>query len=293
MTRLAWDQIGERQYETGVNHGVLYIPNGSGAYPNGYAWNGLTTVTESPSGAEANPQYADNIKYLNLYSAEEFGGTIEAFTYPEEFAECDGTAVLFGGLAIGQQSRKAFGLAYRTLIGNDVDGSDHGYKITLVYGGTASPSEKARATVNESPEALAFSWDFTTTKVEVGTINGVDYKPTATIVLNSTTLDADAMSDLIDILYGTEGQDPRLPLPAEVIALFSGTVTVVTPTAPTYNNTTHTITIPTVTGVQYLIDGIVVTGSVVITEDTVVTALPTSGHTLPENFDNDWGFDYS
>jgi hypothetical protein len=166
MARLVWDTVGERFYETGVDRGVLYLPT-AGAYDTGVAWNGLTTVTESPSGAEATPQYADNIKYLNLVSAEEFGGTIEAFTYPDEFAQCDGSAEPVPGLRVGQQSRKTFGLSYRTKVGNDTDGSDHGYKLHLVYGCLAAPSEKAYATVNDSPEAIALSWEFTTTAVDV------------------------------------------------------------------------------------------------------------------------------
>lgn len=218
---LTWDQVGERLYETGVDKGVLYIPDNAGVYAAGYAWNGLTTVTESPSGAGANPQYADNIKYLNLLSAEEFGGTIEAFTYPDEFAQCDGTAVPEAGVYLGQQGRHAFGLSYRTLVGSDVDGTDHGYKLHLVYGATASPSQKAFGTVNDSPSALAFSWDFTCLKVSVGRVNGVDYKPVASLVIDSTKVDAGALGDLEDALYGTATTAPSLPLPADVIAMFA------------------------------------------------------------------------
>lgn len=286
--KLAWDQVGERLYETGVDHGVLYIPDGSGNYNMGVAWNGLTTVTESPSGAESNPQYADNIKYLNLVSAEQFGATIEAFTYPTEFEQFDGVASPTPGISIGQQTRKPFGMSYRTLIGNDTQGTDKGYKLHLVYGATAAPSERAYGTVNDSPEAMSLSWELTTTPVEVA-----GYKPTSTLTINSTEVDADALATLEDRLYGTAGTDPSLPLPTEVIAMFAGTVTEVTPTVPTYDNATHTITIPTVTGVEYRIDGEIVTGSVVITEDTLVIANPTAGYTFPAVSDPDWLFDYT
>lgn len=216
--KLEWDKTGERRYETGVDHGVLYLRNASGVYDSGYAWNGLTTVTESPSGAESSAQYADNIKYLNLVSAEEFGATIEAFTYPDEFALCDGTASPSDGVIIGQQSRSTFGLAYRTKIGNDVAGDSLGYKIHLIYGAQAAPSEKAYATINDSPEAITFSWELSTTPVNVP-----DFKPSATLVVDSTKVEADALAALEEILYGTATLSPRLPLPAEVIALFKGT----------------------------------------------------------------------
>jgi hypothetical protein len=216
---LVWDQVGERLYETGVDHGVLYLPNTSGVYDTGFAWNGLTTVTESPSGAEASPQYADNIKYLNLISAEEFGGTIEAFTYPDEFAECDGSAVPAPGVIIGQQGRKVFGLSYRTRMGNDLEGTDHGYKLHLLYGCQAAPSEKAYATINDSPEALAFSWEITTTPVPV-----TDHKPTSLIVIDSTTVDEADLTALETILYGAAAVEPKLPTPDEVIALFTTVV---------------------------------------------------------------------
>jgi len=292
MTKLAWDQTGQRRYEAGVDHGVLYIPDGSGAYANGYAWNGLVTVTESPSGAEASPQYADNIKYLNLVSAEEFGATIEAFTYPDEFGQCDGTAQPEAGVLVGQQSRRSFGLAYRTRVGNDLEGTDYGYKLHLIYGALAAPSEKAYGTINDSPEAITFSWELTTTPTSVGTIEGTDYKPTASLTIDSTQVNAGALSDLEDILFGTAGSDPRLPPPAEVIALFAGTTVTVTPTAPTYNGTTHVITIPTVTGVVYQINGVTKTGTVTITTDTVVNAVPASGYRFPAVTDDDWFFDF-
>ena len=292
MTQLVWDQVGQRTYETGIDHGVLYRPDSNGVYNTGFAWNGLTAVTESPSGAESNPQYADNIKYLNLQSAEEVGGTIEALTYPDEFAACDGSAVLEGGISIGQQNRGLFGLSYRTIIGNDLESNSHGYKLHLVYGALAAPSERAYNTVNDSPEAITFSWEFSTTPVPVGEIDNVQYKPTSTITIDSTKVDADALADLEALLYGTVGTDPSLPQPAEVVALFAGTITTATPTAPTYNSTTKVITIPTVTGVVYKINGVTKTGTVTITEDTVVNAVPAAGYKFPTVTDDDWFFDF-
>lgn len=294
MSKLVWDRTGEKVYENGVDHGVLYLHNASGVYDEGHAWNGLTTVTESPSGAESNKQYADNQVYANLYSAEEFGGTIEAFTYPDAWAQCDGSAVLQAGVTIGQQKRRSFGLSYRSLVGNDLDESA-GYKIHLVYGAKASPSEKAFATVNDSPEPIGFSWEFSTTPVEVGTIGGTEYKPTATLVVDSTKVDAAALSSLEDALYGTVGQDPRLPTPAEVYAFFSGTLTEVTPTEPTYNSTTDIITIPSITGVNYYIGGELVAPGPYgpITQDTFVEAQPAGGYKFPETADNDWTIDFS
>lgn len=294
MAKLAWDKTGERRYENGVDRGVLYIPNTAGVYDNGYAWNGLTKVTETPSGAEANKQYADNRVYVNLRSAEEFGATLEAFTYPDEFGQCDGTAEPVAGVSVGQQNRKPFGLAYRTKVGNDLN-AEAGYKIHLVYGATAAPSEKDFTTVNDSPEAITFSWELTTDPVDVpGTdpSTGKAYKPTALLTIDSTVVSASALATLEDALYGTAGTDPHLPTPGEVIAMFSGTVTEVTPTVPTYNSTTKVITIPTVTGVEYRINDQVVTGEVTITEDTVVTANPISGYKFPTVVDDDWLFDF-
>jgi len=215
---LSWDGVGEKLYESGVDHGVLYIPSALGVYDTGFAWNGLVSVTESPSGAEPNPQFADNIKYLNLLSAEEFGGTIEAFTYPDEFGQCDGSVEPSTGLVVGQQARKSFGMCFRTKIGNDVDGADHGYKLHLVYGALVSPSEKAYQTINESPEAIAFSWEFTTTPAPV-----TGYKPTSLIVIDSTKVAALDLAALELILYGnsTGPVEPELPTPDEVIALFA------------------------------------------------------------------------
>jgi hypothetical protein len=217
MAPLTWDQVGERFYEVGVDHGVLYLPDAAGVYNTGFAWNGLTTVTESPSGAEASPQYADNIKYLNLISAEEFGGTIEAFTYPDEFGQCDGTDLPAPGVAVGQQGRKMFGMSYRTRVGNDVDGTEHGYKLHLLYGLQAAPSEKAYATINDSPEAIAFSWEVTSTPVPV-----TDRKPTSLIVVDSTVVDDADLTALEDLLYGKASVEAALPTPDAVIALFAG-----------------------------------------------------------------------
>lgn len=210
MAKLIWDKSGERFYETGVKQGVLY-PQVSGAYPQGVAWNGLTAVTESPSGAEATPMYADDIKYLNLLSVEEFGATIEAYTYPDEFAECDGSASLATGVTIGQQTRKAFGLCYRTTLGNDVAGNEYGYKIHIIYNALAAPSEKGYATVNDSPEAITFSWELTTTPVNV---EGA--KPTASVVIDSTKANKTCLAKLEEILYGSAETEPRLPLPDEI-----------------------------------------------------------------------------
>ena len=288
MAKLHWDQVGERRYETGTDRGVLYIPT-KGEYTKGYAWNGLTTVTEAPSGAEPNAQYADNIKYLNLLSAEEFGGTIEAFTYPDEFGQCDGTAMPTAGVLVGQQSRKTFGLSYRTLVGNDVHGADFGYKIHLVYGALAAPSEKAYSTVNDSPEALTFSWEFTTTPVSV---DGM--KPTAIITVDSTKVDAEALNALEGILYGTVGTDPRLPLPEEVLSLFEGSVQIATPVQPQFDAATGTVTIPTTTGIIYkrADTNAVVTDPIVLNsgESVVIVATPAKGYTLDSHVDDDWQF---
>lgn len=218
MSKLVWDQTGERFYETGVKQGVLYPQAAGGEYPSGVAWNGLTAVTESPSGAEASPLYADDTKYLNLISAEEFGATIEAYTYPEEFAQCDGSAEIAPGVMIGQQSRKAFGLSYKTTLGNDVDGNDYGYKLHIIYGAMAAPSEKGYATINDSPEAITFSWEVTTTPVSVA-----GFKPTASISIDSTKVDKTKLAALEAILYGGTDAEPKLPKPNEIVTLM-GTV---------------------------------------------------------------------
>ena len=221
MSKLVWDKTGERLYETGIKNGVLYVQSESGTYPTGVAWNGLTAITESPSGAEATALYADDIKYLNLMSNEEFGATIEAYTYPEEFAECDGSKELVNGVMIGQQARKTFGLCYRTALGNDTEGNDHGYKLHIIYGALAAPSEKAYSTINDSPAAITFSWEITTTPVNV-----TGAKPTASIVIDSTKADPTKLAALEDILYGKDGDSgsgtgPRLPLPDEIKTLMT------------------------------------------------------------------------
>lgn len=215
MSKLVWDAIGERYYETGVKKGVLYVMEGA-AYGKGVAWNGLTAVTESPSGAEATPLYADDTKYLNLMSNEDFGGTIEAYTYPDEFKACNGEAELALGVSIGQQTRKAFGFCYRTILGNDTEENEHGYKLHLVYGAKAAVSEKAYSTINESPEPITFSWEFTTTPVEVE-----GFKPTSIVTIDSTKVDAEKLAALEAMLYGTEEAEPTLPLPSEVATMMA------------------------------------------------------------------------
>lgn len=222
MSKLVWDKTGERIYETGVKNGVLYIKGPDGTYSNGVAWNGLTAVTESPSGAEPTPLYADDIKYLNLMSTEEFSATVEAYTYPDEFAECDGSASLTDGVTIGQQTRKQFGMCYKTTVGNDVSGNEYGYKLHMIYGCLAAPSEKAYATINDSPEAITFSWEVSTTPVNVN-----NNKPTSTLTIDSTKVDKSKLAALEEILYGkdpttdggSDGVDPRLPLPDEIATL--------------------------------------------------------------------------
>ena len=222
MSKIKWDETGKRYYETGVDHGVLYPIGSNGKYDKGVAWNGLISVTEAPSGAEPNNLYADNIKYLVLVGAEDFGYTIEAYTYPDEWAACDGSAEPVPGMSIGQQARKIFGLVHRTKLGNDTDGQDHGYKLHLLYGGLASPSERGYQTVYDSPESITFSWEVTTTPVDVP-----GFKPTACVIIDSTKVDREKLAALEEILYGkdpateggTDGTEPRLPLPAEVIEL--------------------------------------------------------------------------
>ena len=214
MAKLVWDATGERKYETGVRNGVLYVMGEGGTYPKGVAWNGLTAVTESPSGAEATALYADDTKYLNLISAEEFGATIEAYTYPDEFAECDGSATLVAGVTIGQQPRKTFGMSYRTVYGNDVNNEGYGYKLHLIYGAVAAPSEKAYATINDSPEAITFSWEVKTTPVNV-----TGHKPTASLTIDSTKVDKAKLTKIEEILYGKDEVEARLPLPDEIIQI--------------------------------------------------------------------------
>lgn len=290
MAILTWDQVGERYYETGVDRGVLYIPDGVGAYTTGVAWNGLVSVSESPSGAEPNPQYADNIKYLNLISAEEFAATLEAFTYPDEFAQYDGLVVPETGVTVGQQPRKTFGLSYRTLLGNDLEGNELGSKLHLVYGCQASPSEKAYNTVNDSPEAITFSWEISTTPVPV-----TGYKPTSIITVDSTKVSAGGWTALTEALWGTAGTDPRLPTPDEVLAFFSGTVTEVTPTEP--SATGNDVTIPSIAGVDYYNnntgEGPLTAGTYTITEDTIIGARPAAGYKFPAVVDTDWLYTFA
>ena len=217
MAKLVWDESGKRLYETGVEKGVLYVQGENGQYQQGVAWNGLTAVTESPSGAEPTALYADDIKYLELFSAEEFGATIEAYTYPAEFEACDGSASLGEGVTIGQQDRKAFGLCYRTIVGNDVKGNENGYKLHLIYGAKAKPSEKAYATVNDSPEAVTFSWEVSTTPVNVA-----GFKPTASVTIDSTKVTPEKLKLIEDKLYGTASEEASLPLPDEIKQIIAG-----------------------------------------------------------------------
>ena len=214
MAKLVFDAVGSRFFETGVKNGVLFVQGADGKYENGVVWNGLTAVTESPSGAEATPLYADDMKYVVLYSTEEFGATVEAYTYPEEFEQCDGSAALMDGITIGQQPRKSFGLVYKTVIGNDVQGQDLGYKIHIIYGAKAAPSEKAFATINDSPEAVTFSWELSTIPVPV-----TGHRPTATVVIDSTKVDAEKLALLEDKLFGSETEESTLPLPDEIAEL--------------------------------------------------------------------------
>lgn len=294
MTKLAWDGTGQRMYETGVDHGVLYIPDNQGVYDNGVAWNGLTAVTESPSGAEATPLYADNIKYLNLISVEEFGATIEAYTYPKEFAEFDGLATPSPGVYVGQQNRRAFGFSYRTRVGNDIEGSDYGYKLHLVYNATAAPSERANTTINDSPEATTLSWEITTTPTPVND----DLKPTSHLIIDSTQVPADDLATLEDLLYGTVGTDPQLPTPAAVLAIFAAGLTTADlgddDNQPTYNDTTHVVTLPAVTGVVWYINGEEVASgaqpALSVGETAEVEAQPAAGYVLQGN--TEWTYDY-
>lgn len=285
MTKLAWDLPGERSYENGVDQGVLYLPDAMGNYTAGVAWNGLIMVTEKPTGAAPNAKFADNLKYLNLYSLEEFGVEIDAYTYPDEFAQFDGLWVPTPGIAVAQQARKHFGLSYRTRIGDDQN-DDAGYKLHLVYGCTASPSDKAYGTINESPDGIQFKWVVSTIPVAV-----TGRKPTSLVTIDSTKVDPATLADLEQQLYGDVAVDPFLPLPDAIVAMFEGAVTTVRPVQPAYNEPTHTITIPATAGVVYYIGGIPqAAGDVVIAGDTVVTAEPAPGNVFAEGVDNDWYF---
>jgi len=294
MSVLEWDKTGERLYETGVDHGVLYQVDSAGDYVTGVAWNGLTAVTDSPSGAESNKQYADNIEYLNLLSTEMFGCTIEAFTYPNQFGQNDGTAAPSPGVLIGQQRRRTFGFSWRTRLGNDIEATDYGYKLHLAWGCLAAPSEKAYATINDSPEAITFSWEVSTTPVAVGTIAGTEYKPSAKMTIDSTQVDPVKLAALEAVLYGTVGTDAELPLPADVITMMTVALTQVMPTAPTYNSTTDEVTIPVILGVEYRNrqTGAVMAGTVPITQDTVVKAYPLTGYKFPTVSVDQWFIDF-
>jgi hypothetical protein len=293
MAALTWDAIADRLYETGVDHGVYY-PLEAGVYAPGVAWNGLETVTETPAGAEANPTYADNIKYLNLISAETFGGTIEAYTFPDEFGEADGTAEPTPGVRIGQQNRRTFGMSYRTILGNAEDGNEFGFKLHLLYGLTAAPSEKAYASVNDSPEAISFSW--AVSSIPVG-FTDPDLKPTSLITIDSTKVDSTDLTTLMDQLYGTAG-DPTLPSPDAVVAIFEAGVTVVdlgtSTNQPTYVSGTHIVTLPTVTGVQWKINGVDASPgaqpAMTTGQTSHIVATPTAGYVLTG--DTDWDYDY-
>lgn len=294
MTALTWDGVGEKIYETGVDHGVLYLPNpATGVYDEGVAWNGLVSVTESPSGAEPTATYADNIKYMTLLSAEEFAATIEAYTYPDEFAECDGTVAAEPGVLVGQQPRKAFGMVYRTLVGNDLEGNAAGYKLHLLYGCLAAPSEKAYTTINDSPEAITFSWEVSTTPQPVSGM-----QPTSLIVIDSTEVSPAALALLEAELFGDAGGDANLPSPDQVIAFFAGALTVVDMATfanqPTYNSGTHVVTLPSVTGVQWKINGVNKTAgaqpAMTVGQTSEVTAHPLAGYQL--DGDTDWTYDY-
>lgn len=281
--KLTWDDTGKRLWETGVEQGTLFVRNALGLYPTGVAWNGLTAVTESPSGAESNKLYADNRVYANIMSAEELSGTIEAYMWPTEFNSCDGTASPYPGVYVGQQSRDTFGFVYKTKIGNDVS-EDLGYKLHLWYGCKASPSEKAYNTVNESPELTTFSWEVSAEKIEVPGL-----KPAASLTIASTEVDAAKLAALEAVLFGTAGVDARLPLPAEVFTLIGTVLTDAMPVMPAYVQGTHTITIPTTTGIDYQIDGVTkVAGAVVITKDTTVIAVPKATFRIKPGWDDDF-----
>lgn len=258
--KIVWDKSGERLYETGVKQGVLYVQDALGAYPAGVAWNGLISVSESPSGAEASPLYADDTKYLNMLSAETFGATVEAYMYPEEFGQCDGSDTLAAGISIGQQSRKPFGMAYRTTIGNDSVGESYGYKLHLIYGALAAPSEKGYQTINDSPEAITFSWELSTTPVVV-----TGKKPTASLTIDSTKADPTLLATLEDILFGTEATAARLPLPDEIATLFAGA-------APAALALSTIVPADDATGIAKAANVVLTFNNKILTESIVVTS---------------------
>ena len=285
MAQLEWDKVGERQFESGVDHGVLYIRDNAGQYTDAHVWNGLTKVGESPEGGEATESYADNIPYIRMVSVEKFNGTIEAFSSPIAFDACDGTREVATGVIIGQQERATFGFAYRTKVGNDIAGQDAAYKIHLVYGALAKPSARDYNTINESPEATPLSWEFTTSPVPV-----TGAKPTATVSFRSDEVPATELAELEDILFGTASTMPRLPLPDEIIALVGGGTIPATATAPTFNGT-DTVTIPVVTGVVYQVSGSPVTGTIDLdpAETVTVTAVAGAGYSLTPGT-HSWNF---
>ena len=289
MAVLVFDDAGNKKFETGVDHGVLYILNTTnGLYDTGYSWNGLTEIKEKPAGAAANPAYADNLKYLNLLSAETFSGEISAFTYPDAFGACDGTVEPASGVLVGQQARAVFGLSYRSQLGTDLS-SDAGYKLHLVYGALAAPSEKDYVSINASPAAVTFTWAFDCTGVASS-----GNAPVSLLTIDSTKVDSTALSDLEDFLYGTSGTDPSLPPPDSVLALFTGSITAITLTEPTFDGA-HTITIPSETGVTYYVDGVVhAAGSQLLTtgQKKVVSAVPNAGYVFNKPVVTSWLFTF-
>jgi hypothetical protein len=295
MAPLTWDQVGERLYETGVDRGVLYLPDNAGEYNEGHAWNGLTTVNETPTGAGTTALFADNHKYLNLVATEEFGATVDAYTYPDAFAQCDGTEEAEPGVHIGQQRRRLFGLAYRTRLGNDTDGSDHGYKLHLVYGAQAAPSSKSYGTINDTPAAITFSWALTTNPVNVSG----GRRPTSLVVVDSTKVDAGVLAQLEAILYGTDTDDPRLPLPDEIITLFGTGETNVDmarpANQPTFDAATGVVTLPAVAGVQWRVNGVNVPSgarpAIASGATATVEAVALTGNNIQG--DDEWTFERS
>lgn len=289
MSKLEWAKTGEKEYETGVSNGVLYPRNNQGLYPEGFPWNGLTSVTDSPSGAESNKQYADNEVYVNIKSAEEVGGTIEAFMAPRQFAECDGTREPIPGLQFGQQTRRSFGFSWQSRVGNDIEGVDYGFKIHLVYGADANPSEKQYQTINDSPEPSALSWEYTT----IPTASGIPgLRNVSKLTIKSTDLAPAALEALLDVLYGTESTEARLPLPREVYEIcLAGKPVEINPAKP--NFAAGVITIPTVAGAEYRSNGTVLEAGPQpeITEDTLVSVHAKPGYKLPAVFDNTWLFE--
>lgn len=298
MSKIIWGKPGEKRWETGVDHGVHYRRNADGDYDLGVPWNGLTNVTQSPSGAESNKQYADNGVYANLKSAEEFGGTIEAWMYPKQFGPCIGLKEVVPGVYVAQQTRETFGFFYRTIIGNDLT-SEAGHTWHLIWGADAAPSEESNATVNDSPELKGFSYEVTTSPVEIGTVDGEEYKATSHMWFDTTETDADFLAALGDILFGTDGVDPRLPSPREVIELATsvGGPTVVNlagANAPSYNAATHVVTVPAVTGVTWQINGEDVANgeqpALTVGQSALVEPKPNPGVQLTG--DDDWYYEY-